>query len=379
MSFQHDIFISYSRTDRKWAEQLRADLARRGLDVFLDTNDIVKGAPWEGQVRTAAEQSRHVLALWSPAAQKSSWVSRELAYFDLRNNAPPAGSARLGQLMIFVLLDGDDPPYPSPQMITDLKGTYAAGFAKRDPAVWDRVVNDVVNAVNAGDKRTPVTLAVIAMTDAELGTVNPADQLPFAQPLKDLLPRIGLADVAGLTKWYGQEREHWRPFGGNQTVRAILDKIRDTLNQHLLEAQRFRWVSVDAAFWGADLDAASAAAARLVQGPSATVIDPLSLYHANVRQRLRLLQRCFQWRQSAILALCPFGLPAPLQHLRQQLRALAVPFFDPYYEPDIPLTLAATCAVNVSDEQEVTRLLRASLGQAVAAVAPAQPASFTSY
>jgi hypothetical protein len=180
MSFDHDLFISYSRTDREWALQLRADLERRGLNVFLDTNDIVAGAPWEERVRTAAEQSRHVLALWSPAARKSSWVSRELAYFDLRTNALPAGSARIEQLMIFVLLDADNPPYPSHQMITDLKGTYAAGFAKRDPAVWDRVVNAVVNAVTAGDKRTPVTLAVTAI---------PEHRVAGAQRALDLLEK----------------------------------------------------------------------------------------------------------------------------------------------------------------------------------------------
>ena len=336
------------------------------ISAFLDQPGLQVGDEWEPQLFSAANESQHIIVLWSTKTNSSAWVTRELGLFTQRND-PIAGRRPADELMIFVLLDGENTAYKSVQTIKGIKesGQYAAGFPGGNNGIWKQVVNDVIGAIKNVDARHPVPVAILAMTAAELVALDPTRKRPFADNLNQMLANIAFPDVAHLKQHYGASREDWCPFGQHSTIGSILRGIEAKMNA-LPGVLQFRWEFVDSAFWGNDIDAARAAAEPLLLGPSVVLIDPLSLHDDGVRERLGMLENCFKHRESVILALTPSCLPTWVPYLRQQLQRIGQPFFETYYNPPIPPFKPAICTVNVGDDQDLVRLLRHGLGPSLA-------------
>ena len=72
------VFLSYNRWSRPFAERLKIDLERAGWQVWLDLSDIPLGVEWEREIRQGISTSEHALILWSPQAATSIEVAREL-------------------------------------------------------------------------------------------------------------------------------------------------------------------------------------------------------------------------------------------------------------------------------------------------------------
>jgi len=77
------VFISYSRRDLDFVEQLAADLKDAGLDVWYDLSGLEGGARWSREIEKAIRASQYVLVVLSPDSVASEWVERE---FLLANN-----------------------------------------------------------------------------------------------------------------------------------------------------------------------------------------------------------------------------------------------------------------------------------------------------
>lgn len=93
-----DVFISYAREDRAFAERVARELASLGLECFWDS-EIPPGQTWADYVEGKLSQSRAVIVLWSQHSTKSQWVREE---------------ARMGReksKLIPVLLDGSQAPF----------------------------------------------------------------------------------------------------------------------------------------------------------------------------------------------------------------------------------------------------------------------------
>jgi len=71
-----DIFISYAKEDRVWAESLAQRLRKRGWSVFWDRT-IPTGKTWRGVVGKELEDAHCVIVLWSDASISSDWVHEE--------------------------------------------------------------------------------------------------------------------------------------------------------------------------------------------------------------------------------------------------------------------------------------------------------------
>jgi hypothetical protein len=76
-------FVSYSRTDSGYVEQLIAWFAENGVPVWSDAG-IAYGSQWPAVVRDAVDQSGAVVVVMSPEAESSEWVDRELARAELK-------------------------------------------------------------------------------------------------------------------------------------------------------------------------------------------------------------------------------------------------------------------------------------------------------
>ncbi len=72
------IFISYSRKDQEFVDQLVADLEAHGVGVWVDRGDIVAGAAWRQQIVEGIKNCPVFLLVLSPNSIESGNVNREL-------------------------------------------------------------------------------------------------------------------------------------------------------------------------------------------------------------------------------------------------------------------------------------------------------------
>ena len=84
-----DVFVSYAHADAGLASALGSGLGRigkpwwrrRSLRVFRDTNVMTASADLWDSIRGPLEESRWFVAVISPAAAASPWVTREIAWW----------------------------------------------------------------------------------------------------------------------------------------------------------------------------------------------------------------------------------------------------------------------------------------------------------
>ena len=74
----YDAFISYSRSDLAAVADLKRQLDKRGLHVFLDIDSLRAGEDWPPQLGRAIQKSRMTVLCWSAQAAVSDWVKAEI-------------------------------------------------------------------------------------------------------------------------------------------------------------------------------------------------------------------------------------------------------------------------------------------------------------
>jgi Tol biopolymer transport system component len=74
------VFISYSRKDLPFVEQLATDLKNAGFDVWHDVSGLGGGSRWRSEIENALRRSQFVLVVLSPDSTASEWVEREFLF-----------------------------------------------------------------------------------------------------------------------------------------------------------------------------------------------------------------------------------------------------------------------------------------------------------
>jgi predicted nucleotide-binding protein len=74
-----DIFVSYARSDRKFADTVVMALEAAGLRVWWDA-ELLPGQAFAAQIRNVLQDARIVLGILSPTSLRSPWVISELTY-----------------------------------------------------------------------------------------------------------------------------------------------------------------------------------------------------------------------------------------------------------------------------------------------------------
>ena len=74
------VFISYSRLDIEFVEQLVADLRASGFNVWYDLSGLEGGTQWGSEIQKAIENSQFFILVLSPNSLKSKWVQREFLF-----------------------------------------------------------------------------------------------------------------------------------------------------------------------------------------------------------------------------------------------------------------------------------------------------------
>jgi|GEM_PF-1180300 len=94
-----DVFISYSRRDEDAVQRIKKSLTRRGIDVWIDKDDIGTGSRWDMQIQEGIQKSDKILIMLSKASIVSQNVSDEWGY-----------ALEKGKHIIPVLLEDCDVP-----------------------------------------------------------------------------------------------------------------------------------------------------------------------------------------------------------------------------------------------------------------------------
>jgi hypothetical protein len=71
------VFVSYSRTDEVYVDELCSRLRHRGVVVWVDS-EIDYGTRWQTVVKDRLDACAAVLVVMSPSAEASRWVGREV-------------------------------------------------------------------------------------------------------------------------------------------------------------------------------------------------------------------------------------------------------------------------------------------------------------
>lgn len=75
-----NVFISYSHTDKKWADALRSGLTEEGFEVTVPGDDIEAGENWHLEIGKALDRANAMVVLLSPESVASRYIRAEIEY-----------------------------------------------------------------------------------------------------------------------------------------------------------------------------------------------------------------------------------------------------------------------------------------------------------
>lgn len=74
------IFISHSHADADFAEILKLKLEKRGVEAWIDNERLKIGQDWREEIDSGIKNSMAVIAIMTPEARKSEYVTYEWAF-----------------------------------------------------------------------------------------------------------------------------------------------------------------------------------------------------------------------------------------------------------------------------------------------------------
>jgi hypothetical protein len=352
VNFKYEVFISYNKDDLAWAQAVHDGLAAGqpagALPHFFAPESLRSGDHWEEQVEQALRSSRHLVVLWSDKAKSSDWVSRELVTF-FNVARPQADPTRR---MLFVNLQGANTAFTQLQKLAlaPIQKAYAESRAA-SPAEIAQLMLKLRQGLDPAMRPLRVPLVVLAMTRGEFDGLDPKRRLWIESDL-----HVRSARLAGL---YGATRGLWCPFGREQPVQEVLDEAAQIIDK-AVKNRRCEWVPPADDFWDDKAAAKTYIDNTFRTGElSLLLIDPASLSHPDIFERLMLFQHSLASPTTVIATLAPFGVPRRLLGLKAALRLRATPYFDDYLMPAVPpeRRVAAQCTWNAVDADDIGRQL----------------------
>ena len=107
MTAEFDVFLSHNSVDKPWVIQLKDDLGRYGVSVWLDRDEIRPGDHFAKALEEGLASSRAVALIVSPEAMASNWVEDE--YYRALSLAKNKGTSL--QLIPVILRDVEFPGF----------------------------------------------------------------------------------------------------------------------------------------------------------------------------------------------------------------------------------------------------------------------------
>lgn len=154
------VFLSYSRSDRRLADQVREDLCAAGVEVWSDRR-LGLGGSWLAEISAAIGKARAVVLLATPSALVSRWVMHEVeAAQVLGKPIVPllAGGSRFGDL---------------PTGLAGINGVdLADGYEESVKLVAEAFATEAADSGGKMLPNAPSSLLLLTATDALAGVVT---------------------------------------------------------------------------------------------------------------------------------------------------------------------------------------------------------------
>jgi predicted nucleotide-binding protein len=131
-----DVFISYARVDRDYADVIAMALKTAGLRVWWDAN-LLPGLSFERQILEALHHAPIVVAVLSPNSIQSAWVGREIQF------------ALDDRLIVVPVLAGGLRPEQLPAGVSEIQSLILDETRLKDSA------NEIVRRLETLLKRVP--------------------------------------------------------------------------------------------------------------------------------------------------------------------------------------------------------------------------------
>lgn len=166
------IFISYARTNQRFALFLQEVLETLGYKVWIDVSSIPGGEKWATEIETAIRESQSVAVVVTPAAAQSEAVNHEI-------DLAIANKKRI----IPIMLDGDLPERLSEYQWVDFRMLFT-DLAKAFPVrKADAVIDDLQRQL--ADNNPEVRLKAIPLLEALTGAGRAVPQHLLVDLLND--------------------------------------------------------------------------------------------------------------------------------------------------------------------------------------------------
>jgi len=126
-------FMSYSREDAPHQKRVINGLRQRGIQVWVDTENLIPGSPaWEREIERAIRSASGIIVLLSPDANNSEWVRREISFAEQNNK-------RI--FPVHIVGDEDDsiPLRLSSHQRVDLRRNFTSGLDELEKALKDHL------------------------------------------------------------------------------------------------------------------------------------------------------------------------------------------------------------------------------------------------
>ena len=232
------IFISYSREDSDFAEDLKEKLEAADFEVWTDKSRLIPGEDWRESIDQAIRDALALIVVMTPTAEASKYVTYEWAF-----------AWGIGVKIIPILFEPNTPLHPRLGTLEYLNFTHRTKYPwddlinpirklpKKDPVIQDAIAkldssnkNDRENAIDTlvESKHQEALKALIwASTDHTL--------LPMRRAVAQALERIADAAVPALIEALGNQ-----PLSVRQGAAEVLGRIRDAKELERIEGpQRF--------------------------------------------------------------------------------------------------------------------------------------------
>ncbi len=169
-----DVFLSHNSVDKAWVSQLKDDLRRYGLKVWLDKDEIPPGDLFAKALEQGLEDSQAVALIISPAAMASGWVEKEYyRALSLTNQAL--------RLVPVILRQAEVPGFIQSYNWVDFRdeGQYAQNVWK---LVWGITGRKPAKALDLTGPLTPPPITTAPTPSAQPATPPPSETTAPAQP-----------------------------------------------------------------------------------------------------------------------------------------------------------------------------------------------------
>lgn len=178
----YDVFISYARDEQHLAEPLRAQLEELGLKIFFDLEGgIVTGDEFPKRITNAIDNTKAVLACWTPYSLSRDWCRKECLLASQLGKLAPVALQPLEPLQL-----GSEFINISYAAMTDYRGEGEnLGWSEALKAIARLM--DAWAETNAQDEQVPNVIARAARVRAYALRVRPplptqAVQAPIMSP-----------------------------------------------------------------------------------------------------------------------------------------------------------------------------------------------------